>query len=189
MFTPGTSRHRKNLRQAVVEASPGISDTFDRVKKPNAQFITMDDLEPYCERISCPAAALENVFAPYNVKALMITQGQWKAFMEDDFPVHPRNACPEGLTDRQTFILSKFVTSIKTKFGGTLSQRWSTALARNPPNAINTQLKVSALCRLFENTNLPFSVSDFVDALFLFYGERVEAITFAQFVSLLNGFP
>jgi hypothetical protein len=188
MFTPGISRHRKNLRQVIGETFPGDPDTFEKVKKPNMQFITMDDLEPYCERISCPAAALENLFAPYHVKALLITQGQWQAFMNDDFPTHPRNPCPQGLTERQTFILSKFVTSIKTKFGGTLTQRWNAALARNPPNTINTQLKVSALCRLFENTNLPFSVSDFVDALFLFYEVRVEAITFAQFGSLLNAF-
>jgi hypothetical protein len=81
--------------------------------------------------------------------------------MDDYFPSHLKNRCP---------------------------QRWNAAVARNPPNTLKTQLKVSALCRLFENMTLPFSVSDFLDALFLFYEVRVEVTTFAQFRSLLNAF-
>jgi hypothetical protein len=42
----------KDLRQEVGEAFPGAPDMFETVKKPNTQFITMDDLESDCERIS-----------------------------------------------------------------------------------------------------------------------------------------
>jgi hypothetical protein len=64
--------------------------------------------------------------------------------MDDDFPAHPKNPCPQGLTERQTCLLSKLVTSTKTKFDETLAQRSNAALAINPANTLNTKLKVSA---------------------------------------------
>jgi hypothetical protein len=190
MFTPEVTRQRKNLRQAVNDAFPAQAAmaTFERIAQRRA-FISPDDIEPFCEKIRCPAASLENIFAPYGVRSLLITRAQWVAFMQDDFPQWQIPELGPALNDRQAFLLTKFLASLRTKFGGTLRQRWSAALARNPPNTLNTTLRVSALCRLFECTNLPFAVSDFVDALFVFLGERVEGITFHQFCQFLNAFP
>jgi hypothetical protein len=189
MFTPAVIRQRKNLRQAVNNAFPHQSakDTFDQIVQRRA-FITPEDIEPFCEKIRCPAASLENIFAPYGVRNLLITSVQWIKFMQDDFPQWQMPEVEQGLNDRQTFLLTKFLASFKTKFGGTLRQRWNAALARNPPNTLNTTLRISALCRIFECTNLPFSVSDFVDALFVYFGDKVEGITFHQFCQLLNAF-
>jgi hypothetical protein len=190
MFTPEVTRQRKSLRQAVNNAFPAQSAmaTFDQIAQRRA-FITPEDIEPFCEQILCPAASLEPIFAPYGVRDLLITRDQWVHFMEDDFPQWQMPLLTPALNDRQTFLLTKFLTNLKTKFGGTLRQRWNAALARNPPNTLNTTLRISALCRLFECTNLPFSVSDFVDSLFAFLGDKVEGITFHQFCDLLNAFP
>jgi hypothetical protein len=190
MFTPVLTRQRKNLRQSVNDAFPGQSapSTFDRIVQRCA-FLTIDDLETFCEKIKCPAASLENIFAPYGVRNLLITRAQWINFMQDDFPKWPSPEVPAVLNDRQNFLLSKYTANLKMKFGGTLRRRWNAALARNPPNTLNTVLRVSALCRLFETMNLPFTVNDFVDSLFAFLSVKVEAITFQQFCELFNAFP
>jgi hypothetical protein len=179
-----SSRQRKNLRQSVNDAFPGQSApiTFHRIAQRRA-FITIDDLEPFCEPIKCPAAALENIFAPHGVRNLLITRTQWITFMQDDFPKWPSREAPAVLNDRYNFLLSKYPASLKTKLGETLRQRWNAALARNPPNTLSTVLRVSALCCLFENMNLPFSLNDFADNLFVFFGVKIETTHFNSFAS------
>lgn len=192
MYTPGVTRHRRNLRQAINDAFPKIKpeEVFERIKKPKAQFIEMFDLEPYCEKANCPAAVLENVFAPYGSKNVVITQSQWVTFMNDDFTVDFQNCqlSAEPMNQRQTFILRKFVEGMQTKFGYKMSQKWAKALQFNPPEVLNTTLKITALCRLYENMNLPFPTADFIDTLFLFYGDRVEELSKDQFSELFSAF-
>ena len=146
----------------------------------------MDDLERFCEMGNVPAASLDLIFSPYGVKDIQINSQQFTRFFNDDFPIYDSLHLSKELTERQTFILSKFLNIIRTKFGATLSQRWNSALTRNPPSKLNTTLKLSALCHLFQETNLPFSVSEFVDALFVFYGEKFDEVSFAQFGKLFS---
>jgi hypothetical protein len=191
MFTPATVKLRKDLRQAISDTFPTDSAVgiFDKIRQKSKLYIEMNDLETYCEKVLCPAAALEILFAPYGVKDLFINKLQWTAFMDDDFPVWTDGPSPASLTDRQFFILSKFITHLRTKFGGTVTQRWQAVLARNPPNTLNTELKLSAMCQLFAHTTLPFASSEFVDALFAFFGEKIDGINFAQFGNFLRAFP
>lgn len=193
MYTPGVTRHRKNLRQAICQSFPGKEpeDLFMTICKQNSiQFINMAALEPFCQKASVPAAVLHNIFAPYGTKDVLVTREQWVKFINDDFPDYENTfKAPTQLTDKQSFILTKFLGVLKTKFGATLSARWNSALARNPPNTLNTTLRISALVHLFNVMNLPFSNADFVDAIFAFYGEKVEGISFAQFGQLFDAFP
>jgi hypothetical protein len=191
MFTPATVKLRKDLRQAISANFPtDASDIiFDKVRQTSKPYIQIDDLESYCEKVLCPASALELIFAPYGVKELVINKQQWIAFLDDDFAVWTDDPSPNALTERQFFILSKFLTHMRTKFGGTTTQRWQAMLARNPPNTLNTELKVSALCQLFVNTALPFAVSEFVEALFAFFGAKIDYISFDQFGSFVRAFP
>ena len=190
MFTPAVARLRRNLRQAVVDAFPReeASVVFDKVKQDDTQCIQMADLEKFCETAHCPAAALENVFAPYGVRKMLINKVQWVTFMNDDMCSDVEGKNSTNLTDRQTFIMGKFIHRLKMKFGVGLSSIWNAAIARNPPNTINTTLRLAAFCHLFHNMNLPFEVTEFVDALFSFYGEKIEGITFEQFEALFHAF-
>ena len=192
MFTPGTSRHRRNLRQVLNDVFPKTDPEiiFERVKKPRAEFVEINDLEPYCEKANCPAAVLENLFGPYGVKNLLINRSQWINFMKDDFPLYieKEDLAAEPLNQRQNFILKKFVEGLLTKFGSKMSDKWNAAILRNPPGALNDTLKTTALCKLYENMNLPFSTAEFIDALFLFYGERIDGITRPQFQDLFTSF-
>jgi hypothetical protein len=191
MFTPATVKLRKDLRQAISDNFPNDSSAviFDKVRQQKKLYIQMSDLESYCEKVLCPAATLDTIFAPYGVKEMVINKLQWISFLDDDFPVWADGPPPQSLTERQFFIVSKFVTHLRTKFGGTVQQRWQSVLARNPPNTLNTELKLSALCQLFVHSTLPFSVNEFVDALFVFFGGKIDSISFAQFGDFLRAFP
>jgi hypothetical protein len=188
MFTPNVVRHRNGLRQAVSDEYAGLdSDAiFDRLIPTAAAFIVPGNLERFCEKIECPAACLPSIFAPYGVKDLMITRKQWEAFMAEGLPTSVAVVPTDHLDEKQYFILCKYVLGLKTKFGDTQASRWAAALARNPPNSLNTTLHLTALCHLYENMNLPFSVAEFIDSLFAFYGERIETLTFDQFGQLFS---
>jgi hypothetical protein len=183
--TPSIIRYRKRLRQVISDEYSGVnaSSIFDKIVPQGAAFLRFDDLERFCEKIGCPAAALSNVYTPYGVKQQLITKNQWIEFMNEDLPVWTDTRPIGDVDERQTFILSKFVLGFKTKFG---RRFWASALAQNPPNSLNTVLHLSALCHLYENMNLPFPVGDFVDSLFAFYGQKIESITLEQFDLLLN---
>lgn len=190
MFTPAMVRHRKNLRDTVTDTYPNMKpdDVFDRIRKPGSAFIEWMDLEQVCEKANCPAAVLEDLFAPYGTKALVVTKAQWEKFLNEGFPVYKSSGEAAALCDRHKFLLVKFIMGMKTKFGATIGEQWNASLARNPPNTINTILRISALCHLFQNMNWPFAPGEFVDALFAFYGEKVEELTYAQFSALFNAF-
>lgn len=190
MYTPEICGLRKNLRQAIISEFPSSSamQTFEQIKNPEHDFIEMYELERFCEKALCPAAALEHVFAPYGVKSTTISDKQWGSFMNDDFAFQASQAKTGELNDRQMFILTKFIRTLSWKFGGTMSERWSAVVARNPPNTQNSVLKLSALCSLYQFMNLPFSVSEFVDSLFIFYGKKVDGIDFSEFSRLFNTF-
>ncbi|OHS95635.1 hypothetical protein TRFO_38230 [Tritrichomonas foetus] len=189
MFTPTVTLQRRNLRNAICERFPGMqpSDIFTKIAQPKCKIIFIQDLEEYCKIAEIPAVALDSIFAPYGVKDVQIALPHFITFLNDDFPVHDNTPrLNSELTDKQTFILSKFLGILRTKFGSTLSQRWNSALTRNPPNTLNTTLRLSALCHLYQDMNLPFTSSEFVDALFAFYGEKVEGISFSQFGELFS---
>lgn len=190
MYTPDICNLRKGLRQAIISEFPTASSiaTFEKIKKPEQEFIEMLDLERFCEQALCPASALPNIFAPYGVKGFAISQEKWASFMNDDFAFHRETSQTSELTERQMFILTKFIRSLSWKFGGTMSDRWGAVVARNPPNTQNSVLKLSALCSLFQFMNLPFTVSEFVDSLFIFYGKKVDGIDFSEFSRLFNTF-
>lgn len=194
MFTPSFSRLRKNLRQAVIDEFPNqdAGVMFDSIRQDGIQFIQVADLERFCEKAECPASALPNIFAPYGVRQMLIGRPQWSHFINDglcsDCEADKSLKERSQLTERQHFLMNKFVHSMKVKFGNTVYKCWNAALARNPPNTLNTTLRLSALCHLFETMNLPFSVSEFVDSTFTFYGGKIEGITFGQFELLFDSF-
>ena len=194
MYTPSITRYRKNLRSSICSFFPNEDPAiiFRKICRRGSQVITIPDLEVFCEKVSVPAGCLDKVFAPYKVKNVQISKNQFIQFMYDDLP-HEEEAkiikTNENLTKRQIFLLSKFVGNLRTKFGNSTNQRWASALARNPPNTLNTMLRLSALCHLFYEMNLPFTVSEFIDAMFAFYGSKIEAINFMQFQRLFSAFP
>ena len=195
MFTPTTIKLRKKLRDAICQEYPGLQPDaiFDAICEEKSddelKVITIDDLERFCEKERIPAASLENILAPYGVRNdIVINKNQWKQFINDDFPVYKDPPKVKNLTDRQEFILSKFVAILFKKFGNTITQRWNSILSRNPPNCPNTTLRLSALCRVYQETNLPFDVGEFIDAIYVFYGTELDFLTLKQFSDLFNSF-
>ena len=188
MFTPTITRHRKALRRAICQLQPGKDpkEVFALMCLPTEPVIPFLSLEKPCEIASVPAAALEDLFSLYGCKDAVINEPQFVRFMNDDFPSYETPKAKYQISDKQSFILSKFLGGIRNKTGSTIAERWNYALSRNPPNASNTTLKISALCRIYSEMVLPFSVSEFIDSLFAFFGEKCEEITFNQFGELFG---
>ena len=192
MFTPKTERQRKELRAAISKSFQGLSpkNIFDKIKLPNAPIVTFRTIAQWCEPLEINPDNLHNIFGPYCGNEPYLNQDQWEKYLNDDFADYENVVkVGEHLTEQQNFILVKFMGVLRTKFGATMTARWNAALSRNPPNAPNTSLRVSAMCRIYQETNLPFDASEFVDALFAFYDEKLETITFDQFSQLFSAYP
>ncbi|EAY06608.1 hypothetical protein TVAG_056020 [Trichomonas vaginalis G3] len=192
MFTPKITKERKILRVEITKAFPGAKpkEIFDKVVNEQAPVITFRTVAEYCEKPEIDTDHLADIFAPYGVNDPFISLSQWTEFLNDDFADYENGIkYGEKLTEKQNFILLKFMGILRTKFGASMASRWNSALARNPPNASNTELRVSALCRIFHDTNLPFEPAEFVDAIFAFYDEKLETLTFDQFSQLFAAYP
>ena len=192
MFTPATERQRKRLRAEITKSFPGssVKDIFEKIKMPNAPIVTFRTISQWCDRLDINPDNLHNIFGPYGVNEPYLNEEQWRTYMNDDFADYENFVkVGENLTEKQNFILLKFMGVLRTKFGSTMIARWNAALTRNPPNAPNTSLRVSALCRIYQDTNLPFDASEFVDALFAFYDQKMETLTFDQFSQLFTAYP
>lgn len=191
MYTPETTRERKILRNEInhkfVDVNP--INIFKNLQSKLHPVITFSTLQPFCLSADIPLESLPAIFAPYGVNEPYISQQQFIKFFNDDFPDYTKTGyAPGPLNEQQKFILQKFMYILRNKFGSTMNSRWTAALTRNPPNSLNTDLRVSALCRLYSEMNLPFTASEFVDSLFAFYQEKVTSISFDQFTQLFTTF-
>lgn len=192
MFTPKITKERKILRTEIAKTHPGAKpkDIFDILVSDKAPVITFKTIAQYCEKPEIDTDHLMNIFGPYGVNDPFVSLPQWTEFLNDDFADYENGIhYGEHMTEKQNFILLKFMGILRTKFGGSMASRWNAALARNPPNASNTTLRVSALCRIFRDTNLPFNPEEFVEAIFAFYDDKLETLTFNQFSQLFAAYP
>ena len=192
MYTPETTRQRKELRNIINKEFPGVKPCalFEKFKMPKAPVISFRTISQWSDKLEINPDNLSNIFAPYGVSEPYLSSQQWEKFLNDDFANYENDVkFGESLTEKQNFILIKFMGVLRTKFGASMISRWNSALTRNPPSAPNTSLRVSALCRIYRDTNLPFDASEFVDAIFAFYNEKMESITFDQFSQLFTAYP
>ena len=191
MYTPSIQKERRDLRNTITKRYPGQGPQyiFKEIKSEKAPVVTFMAIAQFCDEAQVNSDHLRNIFAPYGVTEPYLTYQQFQTFIYDDFPDY-NNSKPFGekITEKQRFVLLKFVSVLRTKLEASLNQKWNTALSRNPPNALNTTLRTSALCKLYSEMNLPFSVSEFVDAIFAFYDAKLEALTFDQFGQLFTVF-
>lgn len=191
MYTPPIQKERRNLRNTISRRYPGHDPQyiFTEIKSDKAPVVTFMAIAQFCDEAQVNSDHLHEIFAPYGVTEPYLTFQQFQKFLYDDFPDY-NNSTPLGekLTDRQRFLLLKFAAILRTKLEASLIKKWNVALTRNPPNALNTTLRISALCKLFSEMSLPFTVSEFVDAIFVFYDAKLEDITFYQFAQLFAVF-
>ena len=191
MFTPSIIRLRKELRDYITLKyyNKKAEEIFNLLKNEKAPVITFKTISTFCLEKEIPFENIENIFLPYGINNPYISLEQWIQFFNDDFSNFNNIYHFETLiTERQKFILSKFINILRTKFGGKLSDRWKSSLQRNPPNSKNTKLYISSLCKLFNDMNLPFSTEDFIDSLFSFFGNKFETININQFDNLFKAF-
>ena len=192
MFTPITLRQRKALRTQIEKSNLGLKpkQIFDKYKMPKAPVISFRAISEWCKPIDIDPENLNNIFGSYGVTEPYLNLKQWESFMNDDFANYENEErYGQTLSEKQNFILTKFMGVMRTKFGSSMIDRWNHAIKRNPPNDSNVSLRVSSLCRIYQDTNLPFDASDFVDAIFAFYDEKLESLTFDQFSKLFSAYP
>jgi len=191
MFSPILVRYRQDLRETISEEYPGIKaqDIFEIIKHKEAPVITFRTISEYCSKKDIPFAEIKNIFQPYDVNIPVVNLSQWTKFFNDGFPDFSiKTQIKQDVSEKQKFILHKFIHIMNSKFGSSTTLRWNSLIMRNPPNTGNKTLRISALCRLFEDTNLPFDVTEFLDALFAFNGQKSDAVSFEQYVNLFRAF-
>ena len=65
---------------------------------------------------------------------------------------------------------------------------WVQAKSLNSFEYDNSNLRLAALCKFADESNLQFSTEEFVEAVFAFLGERTDHLTYEQFSRLMNSF-
>lgn len=196
------AKDRRTLRHEILKDFVGIESRkiVDAIKSPDLPFITFEDLRPYCERAKIPFEKLTDIFSLYEVFKKKISPKKFVSFLEDEVTcktLEP-NLNP-NLTEDQINILTEFAEAIKNHrttaiSDETLSERslisnmWIFVIRYNP-NITNTKyVRLATLCRIANDLNLSFTTDEFIDAVFTFFGIRIDQLDFTQFVKLMQTF-
>lgn len=197
--------YRKNLRHAIFAQYPTLSskDIYKAIKNPNLPDLFFEDLSSFCEKLEIPMHYLSDIFASYKISSNRISEEKFIKFIEDEVSCKsiPKNL-PPNITDEQIAILNKFATAIRnhrtqampSKKAGlsserpSYSQQWVFLTRMNSTKSISAKLRVSSILHFCEEVNLAIPPEQFIDSLFTFFEEKLDAITFQQFTHIMETF-
>lgn len=191
MFSAQTVAYRKKLRAAISELFPKLSaeEIFDKLKQENNFYVTFDDLIPLFAKAEIPTEKFNYIFDPYQIRNKLISAKQFKKFFEDEFsPSAPQEDICGIVSDEHALILKVFASAIKARTAPQPSVRWAYMVSKNSPQFPSSSVRLACLCRLCDEYNLAFSTDDFIDAIFEFFGEKIDSLNFTQFSNLMSTF-
>ena len=196
------AKDRRALRHEILKDFVGIESRkiFEVIKKPELPYITFEELRPYCKRANIPFEKLTDIFSLYEVFKKKICSKKFVNFLEDEVTCKTLEAnLNPNLTDDQIQILTEFAESIKNhrttaiadeklSERSLISNMWIFVVRYNP-NITNTKyVRLATLCRISDDLNLSFTTEDFIEAVFTFFGARMDQLDFTQFVRLMQTF-
>jgi hypothetical protein len=205
------ANYRRSLRHEVLRTYPGfyLNKIAEQIKSPDSKRISFSDLHRFCESANIPISTLPGIFSSYKVFIGRMSEQKFVEFLRDEVtckqdepPLSPT------LTDDQATLLTQFVAIVKSRktrdylpqvrkegesptLSGeryTLSATWSTLMRMNASQTSEKYIRVATLCRIAAEIELPTTTEGFIDALFAFYGRRLDQITFDEFAQLMETF-
>lgn len=189
---------RKAITQEYGKTDPGT--IYESLKKSDV--MRFEDLLDICALANVPEQSLSGIFSAYNVHGTAVTKDKFVTFIQDEvkFGTDARELNTE-LTKEQTSILSAFVDALCTKRTQAIATRdslsterlkmsnvWVFVVRMNPPGTSEKFVRLATLCRLVDEYNLSFDVESFIDAVFAFFGTKLDQLDFEQFASLMRTF-
>jgi hypothetical protein len=203
------ANHRRSLRHAILKEFPGadLLDIVQRIKSPEKKRIHFSDLERFCNSANIPPTSLPGIFSAYHVFINRMSVDRFTKFLRDEvickedvLPLSPT------LLDHQISALNQFVYIVKSrKTRGYLPQiresahtvsferfqlstTWSALLKLNTGSPTISFIRLATMCRLAAEFELGISTEDFIDAIFAFYGRKLDQINFSEYAQLMEAF-
>ena len=191
MFSPNVISLRNKFRAQLDVEFPSLSpiDIFTKLKNQESNKLNIVDLAPICERANIPVNMLEKIFSPYNNRDSYISQKKFESFYKDEY----LNSTTKVTTVNETspensLILRSFCNALKAKKKLSATELWSYVVRHNVSQTEQSRARVATLCRLSDEYNMPFNAARFIDAMFEFYGRKMESINFQEFLDLITTF-
>jgi hypothetical protein len=208
--------YRKSLRHAILDNFIGFSSKsiYQSLKQPDLPVLFFFDLEPFCNSANIPVTSLPGIFSSYQIFNKRISEEKFTRFLADEVTCKdaPMRLNPE-LTKEQIKILVSLTTAIRNKktrevasstiMRGNparhaepemlsdpmmMSSMWLAMVKYNPAGAPENVLRLAALCRFLDGLDLGEPVEDFITAVFLFFGKKLDQLDFGQFADLMEAF-
>lgn len=197
-----TAKDRRALRHEILKDFQYVESKkiAESIKNPDLPFLTFEDLYPYCARAKIDPAKLTDIFSMYEVFKKKISPKKFVSFLEDEVTCKTIETNPNpNLTDEHIEILTNFAEAIKnhklTAISGEkltgrslISNMWCFVIRYNTNNGSSKFVRLATLCRLADDLNLAFTTEAFIDAVFTFYGMKIDQLDFPQFVQLMQTF-
>jgi hypothetical protein len=196
--------YRRTLRHEILNSFVGVSskEIYQQLKDPSLPTLFLRDLEQFCTKAKIPVSALQGIFSSYQVFTHRLSEEKFTLFLQDEVtckgPVVNLN--PE-LTQDQIKGLVSFAAAVMNKrtqaywtSNGLSSENlhtsncWISLVKLNPPGSDEKYLRLAALCRFVDELDLGINVEDFISAVFLFFGKKIDHLDFNQFTQLLDAF-
>jgi hypothetical protein len=195
---------RRALRHEILNMFPGFSSKaiYEQLKNPGMPVLVLSDLQQVCVGAKIPVSFLNGIFSSYNVFNSRISEEKFAAFLQDEVTCKgPTTILNPDLTKDQIQGLVAFVTAVKNRRtqaywtqNGLSSERvhpsniWVSLVKLNPQGSEAKFLRLATICRLVDDLDLGINVEDFIGAIFLFFGRKLERIDFDQFTQLIDAF-
>lgn len=190
--------YRRQLRHTILANYQGVPSEaiYKDLKNPDLPSLFVQDLIPFCEELGIPERDLPAILAPYGIATNRISPDKLKKFLEDEVTCKTEESpLKSRVNDSQDKILTTFSNALRTRktqadSTGTvqMSSIWIYLVRMNPPGASDKFVRLATLCKLVDEYNLSFSVESFIDAVFSFFGEKIDQLDYSQFASMIRSF-
>lgn len=207
MATKETDRCRKVLREEIRSKFQGIPPRkiFKSLLPEGYNFLPFEIFYPFCEVKRIPKSELPLIFAKYNIFTPRVFEEKFIIFLEDEVDFTNRQITLDlSLETKQ--ILSRFSECLRSRRlqsappykqrpgdsicneRPSVAAEWVYARTYNPEGAGPRVIRLSALCKICDEARLRFSLDDFIDSIFEFFGQKIDELTFEQFALLIQTF-
>ena len=192
MYSGQTVEDRKKLRQILADKFPcqTTETIYSNLIQKNATFLTFEDLKKYCALAKIPFESLGPMMAPYGARGVTyMSKKQFVSFFEDElYTSQPVFLLPKTVTAQQAKLLKHIVDSVKKRTEPKFYQMWVFIIKYNPQGCDPNEIRVASICRMAVELEMVDNPKDVVAALFAFFGKKIEAINYDQFVMFVQMF-
>ena len=189
MFNPSAIEERKLLRNTITTSLPNKTahELFDILKEEGKDYISFKSIIFYSKIAEIPTQHLPALLYPYGVRKNYLTESQFTNFINDDLPINVVQK--KSMSKYYYNILYQYITRFRYKNTCKVHDMWQYAINMNEHDSLyDNHVTIYALCRIYQGMNLPYSLHEFVEGLYLFYGKKFNTLGFQEFTQLIQAF-